>query len=65
MIVLNINQIERTCPICGKDNDCQHGKECWCHAVKIPSSILEMVPNDKKNKACICKSCIEKYEEKN
>lgn len=60
---MRIKEIERTCPLCGEDNNCQHGKaECWCHDVEIPSSILEMVPDDKKNKACICKSCIDKYK---
>ena len=57
-----MKEIEKICPICGKDNNCQHGKaDCWCNTVKIPKSILEMIPNDKKDKACICKSCIDKY----
>nr|WP_276536672.1 cysteine-rich CWC family protein [Tissierella carlieri] len=50
-----------TCPICGKNNNCRHSKECWCHNVIIPKGILDIIPEDKKGKACICKSCIDKY----
>ena len=57
-----LKQPERICPLCGEDNNCQHGqKECWCSSVKFPKHILDMVPDDKKRKACICKSCFEKY----
>lgn len=52
----------KICPLCGKDNNCQHGQGgCWCDTVVIPRYILDMVPDDKKGKVCICKSCIEKY----
>lgn len=61
---MSIKELEKICPICGEDNNCQHGeKECWCNTIKIPEHILNMVPEDKKGKACICKSCIEKYQE--
>lgn len=53
---------EKTCPLCGENNNCQHGKgDCWCTNIKIPNHILDMVPKDKKDKACICKTCIDKY----
>jgi len=56
---------ERICPLCGKDNNCQHGKDnCWCNSITIPKYILDMVPDDKKGKACICKDCIDKYLKK-
>lgn len=51
----------RTCPICGEDNGCKNSKECWCHSVIIPKALIEMVPEEKKGKACICKSCVENY----
>lgn len=51
----------RTCPLCGKNNDCRHSKECWCHSVTIPKSLTEMIPEDKKGKVCICKSCVDKF----
>ena len=53
---------EKICPICGKPNNCKYGEgNCWCKDVVIPKKVLDMVPDDKKGKACICKSCIEKY----
>ena len=53
---------ERICPICGKDNNCHHGESsCWCSTIKVPKHVLDLVPEDKKGKACICKECIEKY----
>jgi len=56
----------RICPICGEDNNCQHGKDgqerCWCMEVSFPKHILDMIPDDKKGKACICLSCLKKYQ---
>jgi len=53
---------EKICPICGNTNNCRHGEgNCWCQNVVVPKKVLDMVPDDKKGKACICKSCIEKY----
>ncbi|NLY77941.1 MAG: cysteine-rich CWC family protein [Tissierellia bacterium] len=53
---------EKICPICGGPNNCQHGEaSCWCQEVVIPKHIIEMVPEDKRGKVCICISCIEKY----
>jgi len=34
-------------------------KACWCMTVDIPEKVLAKVPDDKKNKVCICLSCIE------
>ncbi len=30
--------------------------------MEIPKGLLDLVPEEKKGKACICKSCIEKYK---
>lgn len=62
VIVLNINETERICPLCGQDNNCQHDKECWCQKVTIPNYIIEMIPEDKKGKACVCKACLDRYK---
>lgn len=52
----------RICPLCGQDNNCQHGQgNCWCETVEFPKHVLDMIPDDKKGKACICRSCLEKY----
>jgi hypothetical protein len=59
---MNIESPERTCPLCGKDNNCQHNAEsCWCATVTFPKHVLDMIPEEKKGKACICKECLEKY----
>ena len=58
---MNNKEQEKICPLCGENNNCQHGKECWCTTIKVPKYVLDLVPEDKKGKACICKNCIEKY----
>lgn len=64
-ISLVVEGAKRICPLCGQDNNCQHGEEtCWCTNFEFPQHILEMVPEDKKRKACICKSCLEKHSKK-
>lgn len=57
---MSVKGLERICPLCGKDNNCQHGQgTCWCDTFKIPKHVMDLIPEDKKGKACICKSCIE------
>lgn len=51
---MNLKKSERICPLCGQDNNCQHGQGgCWCDTVKFPKHVLDLVPDDKKGKACI------------
>lgn len=58
----NHKELEKICPICGQDNNCQHHlDECWCEKVEFPKHILDMIPEEKKGKACVCKACLEKY----
>jgi hypothetical protein len=60
---VSVEGLERICPLCGQYNNCQHGQgACWCDAVKFPKNILDLIPSDKKGKACICKSCLEKHQ---
>lgn len=60
---MSLTAEERICPLCGKDNNCQHSEgDCWCSSIVIPKHIIDMIPEDKKGKACVCKSCIEKYQ---
>jgi len=61
---MSLNENERICPLCGKDNNCQHGQGgCWCDTVKVSKKVMDLVPEDKRGKACICRDCIEKYME--
>lgn len=57
------------CPICGEENNCmaetaEHGK-CWCNQEKFPSGLFELVPAESIRKHCICKKCLDKYQEEN
>lgn len=53
---------EEICPLCGKENNCQHGSsKCWCHDIKVPKGLIDLLPEHNRGKACICKSCIDKY----
>ncbi|HEY8363624.1 MAG TPA: cysteine-rich CWC family protein [Tissierellaceae bacterium] len=60
--MLNEMDKHRICPLCGQDNGCTHNEDCWCFKTVIPKGIFELLPEDKKGKACICKSCVEKYK---
>lgn len=49
------------CPLCHKSNHCEAKKEkqCWCNQVKFSSSLLRYIEPILRNKACVCKKCIE------
>jgi hypothetical protein len=53
------------CPLCGAPNRCamagcnkNPNEPCWCKAEQFPIKFLDQVPEDRKNKACICKQCL-------
>ena len=60
---MSIHKDEITCPICGKPNNCTHSKECWCHTTNVSKKAIDMVPENKRGRACICKDCVDKYRE--
>jgi hypothetical protein len=50
----------RTCPLCGEANACgmaQGAGTCWCFATKVPKDVLERVPTEAQELACVCASC--------
>ena len=59
------------CPLCQQHNHCVNlgaadtEKTCWCNdpAISFPQALLDQVPNDKKRKACICKTCAQAFKE--
>ena len=60
------------CPLCGGANECQlcspaaYKGRCWCADEEISSELLARVPEHFRNRACICKPCVEKFRlEKN
>jgi prepilin-type processing-associated H-X9-DG protein len=57
-----------SCPLCGDANECQlaspaaHKGPCWCAREEIPGELLKRVPENFKNRACICRNCVEKFQ---
>ena len=55
------------CPLCGGANACQlaarvAGKNpCWCAHAEMPAGLLARVPEQLRNRACICQGCMEKF----
>jgi prepilin-type processing-associated H-X9-DG protein/prepilin-type N-terminal cleavage/methylation domain-containing protein len=60
--------IANQCPLCGGANDCQlcspaaYKGSCWCARLEIPGELLARVPENFRNRACICQKCIEKFQ---
>jgi hypothetical protein len=57
------------CPLCGHPNNCQlcassacQGR-CWCVELEFPAELLARVPEEFRNRACICRSCVEKFRD--
>jgi prepilin-type N-terminal cleavage/methylation domain-containing protein/prepilin-type processing-associated H-X9-DG protein len=55
------------CPLCGGPNACQlcsldvHKGPCWCTSVEFPEALLARVPVESRNRACLCRSCVEQF----
>ncbi len=48
------------CPLCGEANDCgaeRGAASCWCADVTFSQEILDRVPTDLRDTACICQRC--------
>ena len=56
---------ETICPFCKAKNNCMAHSEkpCWCIQVKVPQELLELVPENKKRKTCICLTCIQTFKD--
>jgi prepilin-type N-terminal cleavage/methylation domain-containing protein/prepilin-type processing-associated H-X9-DG protein len=56
------------CPLCGQPNACQlcdiaaYKGSCWCARVEMPEQLLARVPENFRNRACICRHCVEKFQ---
>jgi len=53
--------------LCHTKNICQANTDnsCWCHDVIVPQKLLDLVPEKLKGKSCICRRCIEKFNNNN
>jgi len=55
------------CPLCGAANGCQlcspaaYKGSCWCARIEMPDPLLARVPENFRNRACICRNCLEKF----
>ena len=55
------------CPLCGAVNECRRCSPaagqgpCWCAELEIPGELLARVPEKFRNRACICRPCVEKF----
>jgi prepilin-type N-terminal cleavage/methylation domain-containing protein/prepilin-type processing-associated H-X9-DG protein len=53
--------------LCGDPNECQlcspvvYKGQCWCAREEIPGELLARVPEPLRNRACICRACVEKF----
>ena len=58
----------RACPLCSAANDCQlcspavRKGPCWCVQVEMPDALLARVPENFRNRACICRNCVENFQ---
>ncbi|TFH30308.1 MAG: hypothetical protein E4H00_05380 [Myxococcales bacterium] len=59
------------CPLCGGSNACAlasseaaEATECWCVRETFPATLLKRVPDESRNRACICRQCLRNEEAK-
>ena len=51
------------CPLCGQRNQCAQAEsatpvqQCWCFAAPIERRVLERLPAEQRNRACLCPRC--------
>ncbi len=54
---------DRYCPACGALNQCtladpaQATQACWCFSVRIDPAVLQALPAELRDRACLCPSC--------
>jgi len=52
------------CPLCSEPNDCRlcttaaYKGPCWCESVNVPTKLLERIPAEAQNRACLCRNCV-------
>ncbi|TDF81731.1 cysteine-rich CWC family protein [Pseudomonas sp. H9] len=57
------------CPACGASNRCSLADPrtathaCWCYSVTIDPQIIEALPAEQRNKACLCPACAQVLEQ--
>jgi prepilin-type N-terminal cleavage/methylation domain-containing protein/prepilin-type processing-associated H-X9-DG protein len=55
------------CPLCDGANECQlcspaaYKGSCWCAHMEMPEPLLARVPENFRNRACVCRNCVDKF----
>lgn len=55
------------CPLCGRANECAmcslspRKGPCWCESEDIPAALLARIPEAQRNRACVCRTCVEQF----
>ncbi len=55
------------CPLCGNENHCAMAPgadpeaPCWCSVERFPQELLDRVPEEMRNMACICAACLREH----
>lgn len=58
--------VSTLCPLCGQANACAMEREkatgvpqgpCWCTQVDFSADLLARVPEEARNRACLCPQC--------
>jgi hypothetical protein len=58
------------CPLCGSDNRCAMELEkatgeaqppCWCVSTTFPTGLLDRLPEQARDQACICAACVQRF----
>jgi hypothetical protein len=58
------------CPLCGGPNHCllcattPYKGRCWCSQEEMPAELLARVPEPLRDRACICRGCLENFRQK-
>ncbi|MFQ6574409.1 cysteine-rich CWC family protein [Pseudomonas sp. UM16] len=59
----------QSCPACGASNRCSladprtAAQACWCYSVSIAPEVIEALPGEQRNKACLCPACAQVLEQ--
>ncbi|MGH7528365.1 MAG: cysteine-rich CWC family protein [Gemmatimonadales bacterium] len=51
------------CVLCGQENHCAiaadpHAATCWCFTERVPAELRIRIPDELRNRACVCRRCI-------
>jgi hypothetical protein len=51
------------CPLCGESNACGMAAgqgTCWCFTASVPAEVIERIPAEQRDRACVCRACASK-----